>query len=61
MNPTLYIIILVLTGLTSSLVTMYLPALKNGIRRVLDKFKRPDIRQMVKDEVEKQLKEIIND
>jgi hypothetical protein len=33
----------------------------DGYKRIKNKFKRPNIHQIVKDEVEKQLKQIIND
>lgn len=35
-----YLIIIVLTALSSSLVTMYLPALKNVYKRIKNSFKR---------------------
>jgi hypothetical protein len=38
-----------------------MPLIIDGYKRIINKFKRPNIQQIVKDEVEKQLKQIIND
>ena len=57
LNIILYIII----AITSSLVTMNMPRIIDAYKRVINRFKRPNIQQIVKAEVEKQLKEILND
>ena len=57
LNIILYIII----AITSSLVTMNMPRIIDAYKRITNRFKRPNIQQLVKDEVEKQLKEILND
>ena len=57
LNIILYIII----AITSSLVTMNMPRIINKYKRVINRFKRPNIQQIVKAEVERQLKEILND
>ena len=58
---TLNIIIYILIAITSSLVTMNMPYIIDAYKHIISKFKRPNIQQIVKDEVEKQLKEILND
>jgi len=58
---TLNIILYIIVAITSSLVTLNMPLIIDGYKRIINKFKRPNIQQIVKDEVEKQLKQIIND
>jgi len=55
-----YIILLIITGLASSLVTLYLPALKARYKRIKTRRKR-ELRSMVKQEVERAIKQILND
>ena len=35
-----YIIVIILTGLASSIVTMYLPSFKRAYKRIIQRFKR---------------------
>ncbi len=60
MTHTLYIIIIIITGLVSSLVTMYLPALKQRYKRITTR-REDNMRRMVKEEVEAAIKQILND
>ena len=60
MTHTLYIIAIIITGLLSSIMTMYYPVLKRRYRRYKMR-KYINLSDMVKDEVERQLKRIIND
>jgi hypothetical protein len=55
-----YIITIIITGLASSLVTMYLPALKQRYKRIVTR-REDKMRQMVKEEVEAAIKQILND
>lgn len=55
-----YIIIIIITGLASSLVTMYLPALKTRYKRIITR-REDKMRRMVKEEVEAAIKQIINE
>lgn len=55
-----YIILLIITGLLSSLVTMYLPALKQRYKRIVTR-REDKMRRMVKEEVETAIKQILND
>jgi hypothetical protein len=55
-----YLIIIVITGLVSSLVTLYLPALKQRYKRILTRRERK-LRGMVRKEVERVIKQILND
>jgi hypothetical protein len=86
MSHTLYIIIIITTGLISSIMTMYLHSFKRVFKRIIQRFTRKspkyainelearidnieriianrenNIKQRIKEQVEKQLKEIIND
>ena len=60
MTHTLYIIAIIITGLLSSIMTMYYPVLKRRYRRYKMR-KYINLSDMVKDEVERQLKQILND
>jgi hypothetical protein len=60
MIHTTYIIIIIITGLASSLVTLYLPTLKQRYKRILTR-REDKMRRMVKEEVEAAIKQIIND
>ena len=60
MTHTLYIITIIITGLLSSIMTMYYPVLKRRYRRYKMR-KYINLSDMVKDEVERQLKQILND
>jgi competence protein ComGC len=60
MTHILYIIIIIITGLVSSLVTMYLPALKQRYKRITTR-REDNMRRMVKEEVEAAIKQILND
>jgi len=55
-----YIITIIITGLVSSLVTMYLPALKQRYKRIVTR-REDNMRRMVKEEVEAAIKQILND
>lgn len=55
-----YIILLIITGLASSAMTLYYPTLKWRYKRYKTRHKR-EMRDMVKQEVERQLKQILND
>ena len=55
-----YLIIIVITGLVSSLVTLYFPALKQRYKRILTRRERK-LRGMVRKEVERVIKQILND
>jgi hypothetical protein len=73
MTTSLYITIIAISLITSFLVTRYMPSLINVYRRIINKIKRKlyrpkhqclslnDIQFIVEKEVEKQLKNIIND
>ena len=59
-----YISMLILTSLLSSMITLYLPQIKkwfNKSIKVVFVWKKPSLEQLVKQEVERQLKEIIKD
>lgn len=56
----IYYIIIVLTALLSSLATLYYPTLKWRIRQYKTAKERK-LTRMIRAEVEKQLKEILND
>jgi uncharacterized membrane protein YgaE (UPF0421/DUF939 family) len=60
MTHLIYIITIIITGLVSSLVTLYLPALKQRYKRIVTR-REDNMRRMVKEEVERAIKEIIND
>ena len=60
MTHTLYIIAIIITGLLSSIMTMYYPVLKQRYTRYKSR-KYINISDMVKEEVERQLKQILND
>ena len=60
MTHTLYIIAIIITGLLSSIMTMYYPVLKRRYKRYKMR-KYINLSDMVKDEVERQLKQILND
>ena len=60
MIHTTYIIIIIITGLASSLVTLYFPTLKQRYKRILTR-REDKMRRMVKEEVEAAIKQIIND
>jgi hypothetical protein len=55
-----YITLIIITGLLSSLVTLYLPALKQRYKRILTRRERK-LRGMVREEVERVIKQILND
>jgi len=55
-----YITLIIITGLLSSLVTLYLPALKQRYKRILTRRERK-LRGMVREEVERAIKQILND
>ena len=55
-----YIIAIIITGLLSSAMTLYYPTLKWRYKRYKTRHKR-EMRDMVKQEVERQLKQILND
>lgn len=56
-TPTILLILM----LASSLATYHRQSIINGFKRIINKCKRPSIQQIVKDEVEKQIKQILND
>ena len=60
MTHLIYIITIIITGLVSSLVTMYLPALKQRYKRITTR-REHELRNMVKEEVERAIKQILND
>jgi hypothetical protein len=60
MTHTLYIIIIIITGIVSSVVTLCLPTLKRVYKRIVTRRER-ELRSMVKQEVERAIKQILND
>jgi hypothetical protein len=60
MTHLIYIITIIITGLLSSLVTLYLPALKQRYKRIVTR-REDNMRRMVKEEVEAAIKQILND
>jgi hypothetical protein len=60
MTHLIYIITIIITGLVSSLVTLYLPALKQRYKRIVTR-REDNMRRMVKEEVERAIKQILND
>ena len=60
MTHILYIIIIIITGLVSSLVTMYLPNILERRRRN-KAFKQQELIDLIERTVEEKIKQILND
>lgn len=60
MTHTLYIIIIVITGLLSSIVTSAIPGIRERIRRN-KAFKKQELNDLIERIVDEKLKQIIND
>jgi hypothetical protein len=55
-----YIILLIITGLASSLVTLYIPNIREQRRRNKE-FKRQELIDLIERIVEEKIKQILND